>query len=438
MGGDSHLSGWGRVPVVPGRQIRSEDLEAITRDVPLTRGLGRAYGDAALPAAGDTHVAGSTLADRIVHFDPVTGDMTAEAGLSLDTLYRSFLPRGWFTPVSPGTRFVTLGGMVAADVHGGNHHVDGCFGRHVQSIRLRVADGRILGCSRTENRDLFLATIGGMGLTGHILEATFRLARVSSPWIYQETLRIPNIDVFMETLSASAGQWPMTKGWIDCVSTGPNMGRGILYRGRWAEPHEAPRTFPGLSKPIPVPVVGPPGLINPYTVQAFDVLYYHVHRPHVGVIHPKSFFYPLDGIGDWHRGYGPRGFVQYQCVLPASAGAPAARRFLEIVAQSKRASFVCVIKDCGAEGDGILSFPKPGISIAIDFAMRNDTQALIDRLNEQVIADGGRIYLAKDALTRPEHFRAMEPRLDRFLDVRRSWDPAGRIRSAQSLRLFGW
>jgi decaprenylphospho-beta-D-ribofuranose 2-oxidase len=294
---ERRLSGWGRVPVVPGYQVRSEDLESITRDVPLTRGLGRAYGDAALPAPGDERVAGSTLADRILHFDPETGDITAEAGFSLDELYRAMLPKGWFTPVTPGTRFVTLGGMVAADVHGGNHHVDGCFGRHVTAITLRVADGRVLTCSRTEHPDLFLATIGGMGLTGHILQVSFRLVRVPWPWIYQETIRIPNIDAFMDGLADAAANWPMTKGWIDCVTSGAQMGRGILYRGRWATAQEARSTFPALGPPIPVPVMPPSGLLSPLVVHALNTAYYQVHRAHAGIIHPKSFFYPLDGIG---------------------------------------------------------------------------------------------------------------------------------------------
>jgi FAD/FMN-containing dehydrogenase len=424
--------------VVPGYQVRSEDLPAITVDVPLTRGLGRAYGDAALPAPGDLRIAGSTLADRVLAFDPATGDLAAEAGFSLDELYRAFLPRGWFTPVTPGTRFVTLGGMVAADVHGKNHHVDGCFGRHVQALTLRVADGRIVTCSREAHAELFAATIGGMGLTGHILAVHCRLVRVPSPWIYQETQRVADIDDFMEALRASAASWPMTMGWIDCLSSGSAMGRGVLFRGRWAEPIEAPSTFPTLHPPVPVPLMFPGGLLGHLTVRAFNTLYYHLPRPRAGVVHPRTFFYPLDSAGEWHRMYGPRGFTQYQCVLPNAGGHAAARRFLEVVTRRGGASFLCVIKDCGAEGDGLLSFPKPGISIALDLPMRDDTQALIDTLNECVIAEGGRIYLAKDALTRPHHFRAMESRLDRFLEVRRAWDPDGRIRSAQSVRLFGW
>ena len=182
----------------------------------------------------------------------------------------------------------------------------------------------------------------------------------------------------------------------------------------------------------------PNGVLNVHTARAFNFAIYHQPHARVSVVHPRSFFYPLDVASDWHRGYGPRGFTQYQCVLPESGGHAAARRFLEVVTGFGGASFLCVIKDCGPEGEGLLSFPKKGISIALDLPMRDDTQALVDRMNEQVIAEGGRIYLAKDALTRPEHFRAMEARLDRFLAVRRTWDPEGRIRSAQSVRLFGW
>jgi len=434
----STLSGWGRVPTVPGTELRSERLDVVTRDVPLTRGLGRAYGDAALPAPGDHRIAGSTLADRVLAFDPDRDVLRAEAGFSLDALYRLLLPRGYFTPVTPGTRFVTLGGMVAADVHGKNHHREGCFGEHVLALTLRVADGRLLDCSPTEHAELFFATIGGMGLTGHILDVTFRLARVPSPWIVQETLKIRDIDHFIDALASAAAGWPMTMGWIDGLSTGRSLGRGVLFSGRWAEPDEAPTRFPGLRTPLPVPFMLPSGLLGRSAVRAFNQVYYGLPRRARSIVHPVGFFYPLDVAGEWHRLYGPRGFTQYQCVVPASADRGGARRVLEIATRAGRASFLSVIKDCGPEGRGMLSFPKPGVTLALDLPMGDGTQSLVDRLNERVIAEGGRIYLAKDALTRPEHFRAMEPRLDGFLEVRRRWDPRGAIRSAQSVRLFGW
>lgn len=439
------LSGWGRLPVVAGEELRSEDLERITRDVPLTRGLGRAYGDAALPAAPDTRVAGSRLADRILAFDPASGLLRAEAGLSIAQIYDTFLPRGFFTPVTPGTRFVTLGGMIAADVHGKNHHVDGCFGEHVVSITLRVGDGRIVTCSRTEYGDLFAATIGGMGLTGHVLQVEARLARVPSPWIVQETTPVRNVEAFVDGLREASARWPMTVGWIDCLSRGSSLGRGVLFRGRWAEPAEAPADFPHARTILDVPFTAPAGLLRPWTVRCFNDLYYWAQSRSSPrrIVHPQSFFYPLDAVGHWNRLYGPRGFIQYQCVLPNEGGRPdgakgGVRRFLELVSSHADASFLCVIKDCGPEGTGILSFPKPGISIALDLPYRQDLQRLVDEMNELVIGEGGRIYLAKDALTRREHYRAMDPRVDDFLRVRRRWDPEGRIRSALALRLFGW
>jgi FAD/FMN-containing dehydrogenase len=327
--------------------------------------------------------------------------------------------------------------MVAADVHGKNHHREGCFGEHVVSITLRVADGRIISCSPAREAELFRATIGGMGLTGHILSVAVRLARVSSPWILQETTAVSGIEAFVTELRAASATWPMTAGWIDCVARGRSLGRGILFRGRWAEPHEAPSTFPSLHSLIDVPITAPPGLLRPATVRAFNAAYYWKQSRAAGrsTVHPQSFFYPLDVVGSWNRLYGPRGFVQYQCVLPYGGGVV---RFLELVASRANASFLCVIKDCGPEGTGMLSFPRPGISIALDIPFTAATQPQIDEMNELVIAEGGRIYLAKDALTRAEHYRAMDPRVDTFLAVRRAWDPAGRVRSALSVRLFGW
>ena len=433
------LSGWGRVPTVPGVEIRSENLEQLTRNLPLARGLGRAYGDAALPAPGDFAIAGTTLADRIITFDSTSALLTVEAGVSLDDICRLFLPRGFFTPVTPGTRFVTVGGMVAADVHGKNHHRDGGFGEHVVSLRVRVGDGRVVSCSRMEYEDLFRATIGGMGLTGAILEVTFRLSRVPSPWIYEERQRIGNVDEFVDALKIAAPAWPMTVGWIDGLSRGPGMGRGVLFCGRWAEAGEAPPQKPPPLRQVSVPVDFPEMALSPLTVRAFNALTYQRYSAgrHGSIVHPYTYFYPLDRIAHWTRLYGRRGFTQYQCVLPHAAGRDAVRQCLDLLTRTGGA-FLGVIKDCGPEGTGMLSFPLPGISLALDIPMRDTTQSLIDAMNELVITAGGRIYLAKDALTRPQHFRAMERRLDAFLAVRQRYDPDRRIRSAQSVRLFGW
>jgi FAD/FMN-containing dehydrogenase len=424
---------------VPGREVRSENLEELTRGAVLCRGLGRSYGDSSLPPPSDPVVAATPLADRILSFDEATGTLRAEAGLSLREVNRLVLPRGFYSPVTPGTQIITLGGMVAADVHGKNHHRDGCFGAHVSRLRMRVADGRILECSREEEPELFRATIGGMGLTGHVLEVEFRLPRVPSPWIAMESERIHDLDAFIEALKEAGPSWPYTMGWIDCLSRGALMGRGILMRGRWADPAEAPGEPPRPKKRPSVPLVLPGWVINRWSVRAFNALFYRSHVPRLKrrLVDPETFLYPLDAIGHWNRMYGPGGFTQYQCVLPDAAGHGAARRFLDLLTQRGGASMLCVIKDCGPEGEGLLSFPKPGISIALDIPIRSDTQALVDALNELVIASGGRIYLAKDQFTRAEHYRAMEPRLPEWTRIRRAWDPEGRLRSAQSVRLLG-
>ena len=421
----------------PGTERRSEDLVGLSEDAVLFRGLGRSYGDSSLPPPSRPLAASTLLADRVLAFDETTGLLRAEAGLCLADLIRVVRPRGFFPPVVPGTQFVTLGGMVAADVHGKNHHVDGTFGAHVTGLRLRVADGRVLECGPDREGGLFHATVGGMGLTAHILEVEFRLRRIPTPWILAENERVRDIDAFIEGLKAAGRSWPFTMGWIDCLSKGRNLGRGILMRGRWATPNEAPASAPAERRRPRVPFVFPGFVVNPWTVRTFNALYYHTPRSWRAIAHPEPFFHPLDAIGDWNRLYGPRGFTQYQCVLPESAGPGAARRFLETLTARGGASMLCVIKDCGDEGPGLLSFPKRGISIACDIPIRDHTQALVDALNERVIAEGGRIYLAKDAFTRPEHFQAMEPRLGAFQQLRRSWDPEGRIRSAQSIRLFG-
>ncbi|MFT3841828.1 MAG: FAD-binding oxidoreductase [Myxococcaceae bacterium] len=433
----SQLSGWGRL-FQAGTEVQPDDLMHAP-DVPLFRGLGRSYGDSSLPPPSRPMVVSTVRADRILSFDHVTGMLRAEAGLSLHEINRVFLPRGWFVPVTPGTQFVTLGGMVAADVHGKNHHVEGCFGQHVKRLKMRVASGRVLECGPDLERELFCATVGGMGLTGHILEVEFPMTRVPSPWIWQESERVPDIDSYLTGLKDAAKDWPMTVGWIDCVSRGSSMGRGILMKGRWAHAHEAPSHYPSEPPRLTVPFEVPEAVLNSLTVKAFNFGFYwkHVQKKKLGIIDPWAFFYPLDFVRDWNLGYGRRGFTQYQCVLPESAGLSAPREFLDLLTSKGGASFLCVIKDCGAQGSGMLSFPMPGTSIALDIAVRDDTQQLVDTLNEFVIGRGGRIYLAKDSFTRAEHFKQMEPRLEKFLEVRRKWDPQLKLKSAQSIRLFG-
>ncbi|MCZ6726724.1 MAG: FAD-binding oxidoreductase [Acidobacteria bacterium] len=431
------LSGWGLIER-PGREVRSEDLAAITVGAGLTRGLGRSYGDSSLPAAG-TWVAASPLADRLLAFDQQSGILHAEAGLSLREINRLFWPRLWTSPVLPGTQDITLGGMVAADVHGKNHHVDGTFGRHLEWLLIRLADGEIVTTSRERDPDLFRATVGGMGLTGHILEVAVRLQPIPSPWIRAESERIAGVDEFVSALREAATDWPFTVGWFDALATGTKLGRGILMKGRWAQPAEAPVEPPSPKMRLAVPFTLPNWTLNRLSMWAFNKLYFHLHPRGVktGIVHPESFFHPLDVIRHWNRIYGRRGFTQHQCVLPEGERPGAARRLLEELTARGGLSCLCVIKDCGEQGEGLLSFPRPGITIAIDLPAGPGIQELIDGLNRRVLAEGGRIYLAKDTFARAEDFQAMEPRLAEFEQLRRRWDPAGRLSSAQAVRLFG-
>jgi decaprenylphospho-beta-D-ribofuranose 2-oxidase len=430
------LSGWGRYPRVAGRQRFGENLERITDGAVLSRGMGRSYGDASLPPPGDHVVAVTTRADRLLSFDDETGVVRAEAGLSLAELNRLCWPLGWCPPSSPGTQSVTLGGMVAADVHGKSHHSEGCFGTHVLALRMRVADGRILEVSDDIEPELFRATLGGLGLTGHVLEVAVRLRRTTSPWIEAESERYGDLDSLVDALQDASADWPYTVAWADLSSRGKSRGRGILERGRAADPMDAPTSLPVPRRTLTVPVVCP--VLSELTVRSLNFArYWGRSKVRRGIAHPESFFYPLDVVGRFNRLYGRRGFTQYQAVLPAPSGRAGCVKVFDILDRMKATPLLCVLKDFRNEGKGMISFPMKGLSLAIDLPMRDHTQAVVDALNDCVAAEGGRVYLAKDALTRPEHFRAMEPRLENWLRVRRTWDPDIALKSSLSVRLFG-
>ena len=430
------LSGWGRV-FGPGREVCSEDLEALTRGATLTRGLARSYGDSSLPHPADGVVASSRLADRILSFDESTGVLRAESGFSLLQLNRTFWKRGFAAPVAPGTQFITLGGMVSADVHGKDHHVTGGFGAHASEIRMCLASGDIVTASRTENADLFKAAIGGMGLLGHILDVTFKMPRIPSAWVAIETEKMPDLDSYLAGLKEAAKRFPFTMGWIDTLGATGALGRGILMRGRWAEPHEGRPFVPESLRRPGLPFVFPEFAVSRLTVSAFNSFYYGIHPSTMRrrVEHPETFFYPLDAVRHWNRVYGRRGFTQYQCVIPDSAGPEGVKSFVGLLRKTGGSSMVSVIKDCGDEGEGLLSFPMRGTTVAADFPARDHVQSIVDILNAHLIELGGRIYLTKDRYTRAADYRRMDKRIDAFLAVKKKYDPMGRLRSAQSARL---
>jgi decaprenylphospho-beta-D-ribofuranose 2-oxidase len=411
----------------------------------LTRGLGRSYGDASLPSRGRGPVACTIQADRVLAFDESTGLIRVEVGMSVGRLIDLFLPRGFFLPVTPGTRDVTIGGMVAADVHGKNHHVAGTFGAHVAALRLRLADGRIEDVSQGDTPELFRATLGGMGLTGHILDVTFRMERIPSRHIVEESRTFPDLESLVDGLVEAGSSWPFTVAWSDLLAPGSMLGRGVLACGRWATPQEAARDR-AFAFPMPgVPFAMPGGLLRDTTIGLFNSVRYDTSRRTTDarreaglpecVTSAESFFYPLDAIGNWNLLYGRRGFTQYQCVLPADPTMRTYRRLADAARSGGPGPFLVVLKDCGAEGSGMLSFPLPGVSFAMDFPVHDGTPALVARLNEVVLEAGGRVYLAKDAFTTAEHFAAMEPRLAAFREVRRRFDPDGKIDSALASRL---
>jgi decaprenylphospho-beta-D-ribofuranose 2-oxidase len=411
----------------------------------LTRGLGRSYGDASLPPRGRGPVASTVQADRVLAFDEETGRIRVEAGLSVGRLADLFLPRGWFVPVTPGTRDVTVGGMVAADVHGKNHHVAGTIGAHVEALRMRLPDGRIEDVTDEGSSELFRATLGGMGLTGHVLDVTLAMERIPSRHILEETRTYPDLESLVDALVEAGKSWPFTVAWSDLLTTGSMLGRGILACGRWATPEEAARDR-ALTLPRPgVPFAMPNALLSDTTIGLYNSLRYDTSRRSADarreaglpsrVCSAESFFYPLDAVSDWNLLYGRRGFTQYQCVLPTDPSMRSYRRLVDVARSGGPGPFLVVIKDCGAEGRGMLSFPMPGISFAMDFPVHEGTPALVARLNEVVIEAGGRVYLAKDAFTTAEHFAAMEPRLPAFRRVREDLGSRGAIQSLLADRL---
>lgn len=435
------VSGWGRFPVVDSDVLRPRSFAAVGEAVSsgtVARGNGRAYGDAAIGAVRTVAMTGF---DRVRSFDPVTGRIRLEAGVLLSDLIDTFGPRGFLPFVVPGTRFVSVGGAIAADVHGKNHHCEGGFGRYVDSLLLRTGQGEVIEASREQNADAFFATVGGMGLTGIILEATLRLRRVETGWIRERVISASDLDAAMRALEAS-DEATYSVAWIDCVARGRDLGRSLIYLGEHAgrdELADGTDVFPvgkdpGLSVPVDLPSLA----LNRTSVRAFNELYYRMGARRAGssrVVSLYPYFFPLDSIGEWNRIYGKRGFLQHQCVIPEAGARAVLGEILDRVARRGDASFLAVLKKLG-QGDGILSFPLPGYTLALDFPVKGDILNFLDEIDRLVVAAGGRLYLAKDARQSRATFAAGYPALQRFNAIRKSLDPAGNIRSKLSQRLF--
>ena len=443
------LAGWGRTaPSAPARLAQVGVADEVTELLAqaaasgrpaVARGLGRAYGDAAQCAGGV--VIDVTGLDGIIDDDLDAGWVRAGAGTSLDTLMRSYVPRGWFVPVTPGTRFVTVGGAIAADIHGKNHHRDGSFCSYVTSFVLATPSG-VMEVSPSAEPELFWATAGGMGMTGVIVEATVRLVPIETATMRVDVERAADLDECLSAMTARDDQYRYSVAWVDCLARGRRLGRAVLTRAEHATVADLPprrRGDPLAFDPrvlLRVPVTAPPGLLNRLSMTAFNELWFRRARPRTGTCQRiTSYFHPLDAVGDWNRMYGPRGFVQYQMVVPFGAE-DALRRVVTAFSEGGVTSFLAVLKRFGPADPGPLSFPAPGWTLALDLpAGQRGLGELLDRLDDVVAGAGGRVYMAKDARMRPELVPGMYPRLAEWQAVCRRVDPAGVLESDLARRL---
>lgn len=435
------LSGFGRYPRHEVQLAAPRDLAglrgAIGQGSTIARGNGRAYGDSAIaPATIDMR-----QFDRMLAFEETTGQLVAEAGVMLADVIDTFLPLGWFPYVTPGTKFVTLGGMAAADVHGKNHHRDGGFGNFVDWLDLLGADGAIRRCSLAENPELFAWTLGGMGLTGAILRLALRLRKVETAWIRQTTHPEPDLESTFKRFEASEDA-TYSVAWIDALAKGRGLGRSLVMLGEHATADELPAARRGAPlaaaarRQLSVPLDAPGWLLNGFSVRLFNRLYYRSGQAHRGerLCDLDSFFYPLDAVLGWNRIYGRRGLVQFQCVLPLESSLAGMRQLLEAISRAGKGSFLAVLKRLGPE-ERKISFPMSGYTLALDFPVGAAVLALLYRL-EGIAADhGGRCYLAKDAHMSQDLLHRSDPRAARFAEMRQARGHAAHFASFQSMRL---
>ena len=436
------IANWGNYPVMESDEKSFSFDDQLLKLVKeennyIPRGNGRCYGDGSL--AGKTI---STLKyDKVLSFDTEQGIFECESGITLDKVLDIIVPKGWFLPVTPGTKFITIGGAVASDVHGKNHHVDGAFSAHILEMDIVLSSGEVVTCSSTLNADLFQATCGGMGLTGVISRVKFDLKKISTAYIRQKQVKAANLEEII-ALFEEYKDYTYSVAWIDCLKKGNEFGRSILMLGEHAtmdELSEKQKSNP-LPKPakkqIPFPFNLPSWVLNPFTVKAFNFLYYGKNFKRVidNVVPYEPFFYPLDAIANWNRGYGKKGFVQYQFVLPLSAKQGLVD-ILHSISDAGLGSFLAVLKVFGKQ-ESLISFPMEGYTLALDFPVRDGLFEFLDKLDTIVLKYGGRLYMSKDARMKPEILSAGYPELDKFRSIIKKYDPQGKIVSVQSERLL--
>lgn len=411
------IESWNKYPRVSHRRVvslsaRQDSLPEIGGSL-LVFGNGRSYSDVCLNDGGDLLL--SQGLDRFISFDRQSGELRCESGVLLKDILELIVPQGWFLPVTPGTRFATVGGAIANDVHGKNHHRNGTFGHHVRSLELLRSDGQRMVCSQTENAEMFLATVGGLGLTGLICWAELKLIPIGNAYMLTESRRFRSLDEFWEINLSSEKTWPYTVAWIDCLSGAKGGLRGVFFAGAHAPAQKALPVF--REKRRSVPFTPPISLINQLSLRAFNAAYFR-QRLSCGPVlsHYVPYFYPLDGVLNWNRIYGKKGFFQYQCVLPPEASKAALTELMKRIANSGQGSFLAVLKTFGQrESLGMLSFPRPGATLALDFPnLGEKTHRLFSELDAVVAEAGGALYPAKDARMPAAMFRAGFPRWEAF------------------------
>lgn len=429
------IQAWGRLSAEPHHLWPLQDAQAINcaplqaARPALAHGMGRSYGDVALNPGGNLWLTRGL--DHLISFDRQNGRLRCEAGVLLRDIQQLAIASGWILPVTPGTQLITVGGAIANDVHGKNHHAQGSFGDHIHALQLIRTDGQQLECSRTQHVEWLNATVGGLGLTGLISQAELQLQPCSGPWLESETLAYHSLDEFFQLADDSEAEWQHTVSWIDCLA---RSGRGLFMR---ANPCAHQQTPPRDRTPLRMPLTPPLSLVNSLSLKAFNTLYFHWHkqRHERRLVHYVPFFYPLDNLQDWNRMYGPRGFYQYQSVIPRQHGREAIAAMLQAIAASGAGSFLAVLKTFGQrQAPGLLSFARPGVTLALDFPNQGQsTLRLFERLDSIVREAGGTLYPAKDARMPRDLFEQGYPRLDEFLTFR---DPG--ISSGLSRRLMGY
>jgi FAD/FMN-containing dehydrogenase len=398
-------------------------------EIVLPRGMGRSYGD----SANSSTVIQTDYLDHFIEFNESTGVLTCEAGVSIREILYLTVPKGWFVPVTPGSSFVSIGGAIASDVHGKNHHLSGTFSEHLLSFDLLLGTGEVVRVTKDSYSDLFRATCGGMGLTGMILSASIQLKPISSSQIHETTIKASCLEAVCEQFEANHS-CTYTVAWIECLASGKQLGRSLLMLGEHAQDGTLEL---GKKKSLNMPIDMPSSILNHYSIKAFNSLYYHriFSKTKTELVSFEPYFYPLDAIGNWNRLYGKAGFVQYQFVLPKAVGAKGLRQILEVIVKSGKGSFLAVLKVFGTENQNFLSFPIEGYTLALDFKMSKETVQLIKLLDSMVVEMGGRIYLTKDALMTEFSFKKTYPQWEQFEEVRTKYGAIGKFASRQSKRL---